>query len=639
MLLPALLTLLTTASPAFQPLGTASYALVITNNRSLNASHADLHFADDDGAKYATLFAQVMGTAHVTLLTQFDVESRALFGDWASSARPPTRANVVQAVAHLAAELAGDRAAGRVTEVHVVFAGHGDIENGQGYVELLDGKLTARDLEELIIRPLPATHVHLILDSCNSYFMLNPRKPGGTRFASTAKETEGLLARFPNVGALVSTSAEAVTYEWSEVQSGIFSYEVRSGLRGAADVNGDGKVSYAELTAFINVANKPIVNDLYRPKVFSSAPSRDPSVTLFTLLSPNARLLRVPSGGERRFTVRDEEGTRVLDVHKEDGTALALMLPQRGALGVYETQTLPGEDRPELKFHVLDFAGEASLDSLDEKPVAIASRGEAPVFKSLFAAPFGTTSYLEATGLAVPDDPDFYGITRQDVERLRMHLKLATESLQSQRIAVGLMFGWMSLGRISEGLGGISAPPTRFLGALNLGLGGAFLIGGLTVPFLVHPPQQDIYERFLTEDVSTEQARAVALLSTELRFRALAKQAAKDRETWSTIAICLGALESPSAILSLRAGTPQEKVAVWFGLVDAAAFVVGGLLYRFVYRDPAEVAWHAYLSEPDVGGRRDVTTDVVARTFRATPTLLLTRTGAAAPGFAVAGQF
>ena len=217
MLLPALLTLLTTASPAFQPLGTASYALVITNNRSLNASHADLHFADDDGAKYATLFAQVMGTAHVTLLTQFDVESLALFGDWASSARPPTRANVVQAVAHLAAELAGDRAAGRVTEVHVVFAGHRDIENGQGYVELLDGKLTARDLEELIIRPLPATHVHLILDSCNSYFMLNPRKPGGTRFASTAKETEGLLARFPNVGALVSTSAEAVTYEWSEV--------------------------------------------------------------------------------------------------------------------------------------------------------------------------------------------------------------------------------------------------------------------------------------------------------------------------------------------------------------------------------------------------------------------------------------
>lgn len=48
-----------------------------------------------------------------------------------------------------------------------------------------------------------------------------------------------------------------------------------TGLRGAADVDGNGRITYAEMTVFIHIANRPVVNDLYCPKVFSSAPRVD----------------------------------------------------------------------------------------------------------------------------------------------------------------------------------------------------------------------------------------------------------------------------------------------------------------------------------------------------------------------------
>jgi len=42
------------------------------------------------------------------------------------------------------------------------------------------------------------------------------------------------------VGVFLSTSAESEVFGWSELQSGVFSHAVRSGLMGAADANHDG---------------------------------------------------------------------------------------------------------------------------------------------------------------------------------------------------------------------------------------------------------------------------------------------------------------------------------------------------------------------------------------------------------------
>jgi hypothetical protein len=43
------------------------------------------------------------------------------------------------------------------------------------------------------------------------------------------------------------------------------SHELRSALRGAADADRDARVTYAELGAFLKVANRAIPNERFRP--------------------------------------------------------------------------------------------------------------------------------------------------------------------------------------------------------------------------------------------------------------------------------------------------------------------------------------------------------------------------------------
>ena len=71
------------------------------------------------------------------------------------------------------------------------------------------------------------------------------------------------------MGVFLSTSADGEAFEWSEIQSGIFSHVVRSGLLGGADADGDGQVSYLELAAFVDTATTDVRNPNMRPHVFS----------------------------------------------------------------------------------------------------------------------------------------------------------------------------------------------------------------------------------------------------------------------------------------------------------------------------------------------------------------------------------
>ena len=120
----------------------------------------------------------------------------------------------------------------------------GDVQGGRGRLELADGAIDADYLEREVIVSMNADVGHVLLDSCNSFFVLNPRKPGGRRWATPEDTTRGVAQRHPNVGVLLSTNAEADVYEWSQLEAGVFSHEVRSGLTGAADVDGDGQVTY-----------------------------------------------------------------------------------------------------------------------------------------------------------------------------------------------------------------------------------------------------------------------------------------------------------------------------------------------------------------------------------------------------------
>ncbi|HVE84669.1 MAG TPA: hypothetical protein VND93_17555 [Myxococcales bacterium] len=581
----------------------SGYALVVTNNRSLDPGRPDLQYADDDGAKYAELFSEVYGEGHVVLLTRFDDETRALYPRWAQVARPPTLAALDQAVAELRGQLEADERAGAAPELHVVFAGHGDIDHGMGYVELLDGRLTARDLESRLIQKLPARRVHLILDSCNSYFMLNPRKPGGQRWATSADDSQSLLRRYPHVGAVISTSAEAVTYEWSDLQSGIFSYEVRSGLRGAADADHDGRISYPELAAFIQVANRPVVNDLYRPKVFSAPPLSDSAAAILTL-DAAARTLTIPAAGQRRLTLRDENGVRVMDLNKEDRTPLTLALP-RGAeeIGVYEQVDAPDKARPTVTYRSIEGPGPVALDDVSAGPSPIAVRGsEAPVFRGLFHDPFGKEAYahLQADLARAPPALPF-GVSVRDAERLRAHLESGGDAAPGQR-ATGVLIasgGVLAGGAVWGFSGQLDSPDARLWGRVlgTAGAGSAVVAGVITA--VVPSGQERLAIDYAAQDLSSEEARTRAVLGTEARIDAQVQGDRQARAVGSWLLIGAGAVQAAAGTYVL-ATAPQGSDARPAGVayLGAGAFgILEGLVLMQLSRTPLERAWELYLDD------------------------------------------
>ncbi|HET8538478.1 MAG TPA: hypothetical protein VFL83_01270 [Anaeromyxobacter sp.] len=401
---PALLLALAFAAPspaAGARDADAALVLVVASNRGTQPGRTPLRYADDDAAKYFEVFSTIAGRENAELLTELDRDTAGLFPRLRGTARPPTRPEVERAAAELGRRAAELARSGRAVRFYFVFAGHGDVDDGRGFLELSDGPFTADDLQR-VIRTVGAPEAHVILDSCNSFFVVNPRKPGGARFATPRDAADALSRRLPNVGVFLSTSAKAEVYEWSELQSGVFSHAVRSGLMGAADADADGAVTYAELAAFIDTATADIKNPLYRPAVYARGPNGEDGRELLSFRGASRVTLAVDDPRRVRLAARDADGLRWIDTYKEAGGALELWLPPSlaGRVEVDRLKTGPGQrGEVEASFALAAPAGAAAkLSSLAPAGSVVAMRGPGEIFQALFSRPFGPeafATYLE----------------------------------------------------------------------------------------------------------------------------------------------------------------------------------------------------------------------------------------------------
>ncbi len=376
----------------------AAVVLILASNRGVRAGRATLQYADDDGAKYHEVFATIAGEDRTHLLTDFDRDTARLFPALLEKARSPTRAQLELVAGKLARQVTELRRAGRPTRFYFVFAGHGDVDGGRGFLELSDGPFTSDDLRELV-RGVGATEAHVILDSCNSFFVVNPRKAGGSRFATPRDAAEALARRLPDVGVFLSTSAQAEVYEWSELQSGVFSHAVRSGLLGAADADGDGHVSYDELAAFVDTAVAAIKNPAFRPRVFARGPNGQDAHAILDLPAARTALV-VDEPGATRLAVRDQDGLRWLDAHAEAGTTVRLWFPASLRERLEVNRLTVGRQGVHLDAALRlppDAEGPLRLATLPAAGSTVAMRGAGEIFQALFARPYGPaalTSWL-----------------------------------------------------------------------------------------------------------------------------------------------------------------------------------------------------------------------------------------------------
>ncbi len=373
---PAIILALAAATSSAAVTATSRYAVVIGHNHTPDPERASLRYADDDAARFYELLAPTLQDG--ALLAAFDDESQRTFASLIAKARPPTRAMVEATIEAFKSAIAADRSRGQRTELYFFYAGHGDVDDGVGYVNLADDRMTRDDFKRLILAEPRADATHVFVDACKSYFFVAGRGPGGERRPQVAAFAGP--DRTPGVGYVLSTSNDSESHEWSAFGGGIFAHEILSALAGGGDIDGDGRVDYEELAAFVAVANESIPYPRYRPSVYVRPPVENAQGSLFEPAAlPGATQLEIGAAAQGRLTLFDERGVRYADVNKGPGTRLqlALLEPRR-----YEARW---DGR---RYSVSTSTPAVSLASLTPDGAYTAGRGEIHrAFQSLFSAP------------------------------------------------------------------------------------------------------------------------------------------------------------------------------------------------------------------------------------------------------------
>jgi hypothetical protein len=231
------------------------YTLSIGYNGAPAGSSGDevtLRYADDDAASFYQFAREFSNESR--LLTVMDPDTQSRFPAEVTQARPPTLAQLRAEVKALARFHEDDRKRGDESAVLFLYSGHGvRPRGGPPGLTLLDGTLTHDALYDEVLAALPARYIHLFIDSCYAEAIVRPRDAEAvavdlTRDDLARDAAKSTLARFPNVGAVMGASTSSQTHEWDVYRQGVFTHELISGLRGGADVNGDGKIEYSEPT-------------------------------------------------------------------------------------------------------------------------------------------------------------------------------------------------------------------------------------------------------------------------------------------------------------------------------------------------------------------------------------------------------
>ncbi|MDY7229721.1 caspase family protein [Hyalangium rubrum] len=401
----------------------AAFAFIVGVNQSVDPNEPALRYADDDAARYLDLF-RLLG-ARTYLLARLDENTERLHPQAAAEASAPRWAEWQRLVDQLAHDVEQARARDLGTVIYFVYAGHGSVRNGQGYVTLEDRRLTGRDLAEGLIERVKADQAHLIVDACSSYFLAYGRGPGGQRRPLQGFSEVARLSDDGRVGLLLSTSSVRESHEWEAFQAGVFSHEVRSGLYGAADADGDGRVSYKEIAAFVERANAAIPNERFRPEVHA----RPPKDGQWLVELGNALEHRIEVDGREAMHLRleDSKGVRLADFHNASGQRLWVARPI-GTGPLYVRRVVDGQE-----YRIDAMPQVVQLAALTPQAPRVGARGaEHEAFSLIFSLPYD----------------------RQTVDTYDFRMPVLIEPAESTVPAWRRVAGWSAVGLAGASLGG-----------------------------------------------------------------------------------------------------------------------------------------------------------------------------------------
>ncbi len=381
------------SSPAHA--ATAIFAIAIGYNgrpAAPNAIYApDLRFADDD-ALAVHEFARRVARRSV-LLTIPDKLTQARYAS-SQEARPPTLAELRRALAEFRAAIQRASQSGEDVAIWFFYSGHGWLgDDRRGNLALADGALSQRTLYDEVLPALPGRTIHLMIDACHAEAMIRARDVTAETVDISASDAaiaslRNRLSQSPNVGVLMASASNTQAHEWDDYQTGVFTHELLSGLRGGADVNGDGRIEYSEMSAFLAAANRGVTDPRARLTTLVVAPRLYPRAAIVDIRgASDVAFLQGRAHHLGHFQIDDLQGNRLLDLKAEPDFAVNLALPAGEPL-------LLSNERGETKF-VAPAERAVSMETLTLTPPSLRRRSASveSMRRGLFAAEFGPSYY------------------------------------------------------------------------------------------------------------------------------------------------------------------------------------------------------------------------------------------------------
>jgi hypothetical protein len=264
-----------------------------------------LRYAVSDATAFASVLTDMGGVERKNAIVLSDPSSRELLGG----------------LINLGKLMAKDRAATPNIrgEVFVYYSGHAD-ENG---LKLGTETLSWSDFRNAVSR-LEADVRVAVLDACGSGAIT--RAKGGVAQPAFLSDASSNMKGYAFI---TSSNENESSQESDRIRGSYFTHALLSGMRGAADMTGDGKVTINE--AYQYAFNETLQNT-QNTRAGTQHPSRDMNLAgtgdvVMTDLHETSATLSLDINLEGRFFIRDGNGNLFAELRKFRGRAIELGMP------------------------------------------------------------------------------------------------------------------------------------------------------------------------------------------------------------------------------------------------------------------------------------------------------------------------